>query len=228
MDAIAQIIVKSVFTLIMLGVVVFVWTRDIDLQKTVFDPLSSFIKFRKHHGVEITHNDIIAASALGRVGIFFRLQIVNAFEKNITIKHVHLRYSLAGKPYELESHVFLTGLIYSPHEKKDIDSLLIRFPSRSANIINMNWNNLRTEIAKNRLLEPGGVLSGSVAFLFEFSRPEDLLKVKDLEVVVADYSGNETAQRLAVQDTWVSQAKDLLVENRRFMKDQAGAIQYLD
>jgi hypothetical protein len=56
----------------------------------------------------------------------------------------------------------------------------------------------------------------------------DLAKVKELAISIIDYSGNETIKEIPLEKKWVDQAKRQIVENRRFVIDQAGHVAYSD
>jgi hypothetical protein len=87
---------------------------------------------------------------------------------------------------------------------------------------------LREQIGEYRTLVPGGVLPGSAAFPLELTNPDDLLKVKNIEIVVVDYSGNEGVKTIPIGNQWVETAKNLVLVNQKFTRDAAGNIKILE
>ncbi len=229
-----QILLKVFFTLCFVYVIFVVWTNEIDIKKTIIAPLSSIIKFKKHIKIDINFANTTFARCLlpgntnnGNIGItFFELKIVNLSEENTTIKEVILRYTLNDKVFTTESYVLLTGTLYSPLDKKDINAIIIK--RGSDRIFLMGWNNLRTEIGEYKVLPPGGVLSGSALFVLGFNTIEDLSKIEKFEMVIVDYSGTETVQEIMIQSNWIEDAKYGLIENKSFSIDQAGNLKYSD
>ena len=156
--------------------------------------------------------------------LFYNLRIINSLDENVTIRKVVLHYSLLAKQFSTDSHVLLTGAVPSPDKKENIDAIVLRVGA--ANIILMNWKNLREQIAQDKLLLPGGVLAGSAAFILNFKDANDLGKIKECAISIIDYSGNETTKAIPLDNKWVEQAKRQIVENRRFVIDQAGHVVY--
>ena len=194
--------------------------------------LQSHPKVQKQHTLVADIQNTTAARFLsngnrnsGNIALlFYNLRIVNSLRENVTLKEVALRYSLNGKHFSSESHVLLTGIMPSPDKKENIDAIVVRFGA--ANIVLMNWKNLRVQIAQNNVLVPGAVLAGSAAFILNFKDANDLAKIKELAISIIDYSGNETVKEIPLEKKWVEQAKRQIVENRHFVIDQAGHVAY--
>jgi hypothetical protein len=229
---ILQVIAKVLISLCLIYGIIIVWTNEIDLKKTIITPLSSIIKFKKHVKLDINIKNTSLVRCIlpghdnsGNIGLlFYDLNIVNSSDENSTIKQVIVRYSLNGRRFATESVVLLTGTLYSPLEKKDINAVIVK---RGADkIILMNWNNLRTKIGERKALLPGGVLPGSALFVLGIDSVEVISRIRNLELVVVDYSGAEAVQEIKLLDNWIEEAKHSLIENRSFSIDQAGNIKY--
>jgi len=161
----------------------------------------------------------------GKLGLlFYNLRIVNSLHENVTIKEVILRYELDGKTFISDSHVLQTGIIRPP-DKADVNSIIVKVGP--ANIILMNWKNLREEIGEHKILLPGGVLAASAAYVLDIRDVSDLARVSKFMISIMDYSGNETVKELPLEAKWIDQANMQIVENRRFM-DTTGKVVYLD
>jgi hypothetical protein len=226
-----QIGVKILLSIIFLYVV---WTSDIDIRKTLLNPFSSILKFKKHHTVDISTRQTspvrLLSSSRGKAHsnialLLYDLKIVNTIEENITIKELALRYTLNGKT-ALAEHIALPTA--SLEAAPGVPAIIIRYPARNANLIGMDWKNLRVEIGNYKILQPGGVLAGSACFVFGFEDPNDLAKITNLELVVIDFSGNETTQTIPIGAEWIEMASNQIVERRRFKVDAAGKVQPLD
>jgi hypothetical protein len=95
-----------------------------------------------------------------------------------------------------------------------------------AAIFLMGWHNIRPQLGEYETLQPGGVFSGSAAFLFE-SHINDLHRVKDLKLVVTDYHGNKSSYPIAIQEEWFKPLNDgFAVINRAFTTTKGKAIQW--
>ena len=227
-----QIIIKIVLTLVLLYLIILIWTNEIDVKKTVMFHLSSIIKFNKAHKININiDNTSFARCSLpgninnGNFGlVLYGFKIINSSEENLTMKEVIVRYTLNGKVFSVESSALLTGTLYDPQKKKNINAIIVKHGADR--VIHMGWNNITSEIGDNRVLPPGGVLSGSALFVLGFRSIEELSKIKEFKIVIVDYSGNETVHDLAVESRWIDQAKYNWIENRSFEIDPAGNIRY--
>ena len=233
MDIIVQILIKSILTIIMIVIIIFIWTNDIDVMKTIVRPVTSVVTFRKNYKIVINIANTTAARVVikgnrnsGNIAmLFYDLKIVNSLEQNATLKDVILRYSLNGRQVDTESYVLLTGDVWAPQYKKNVDSIIIRMGADN-NMVMMEWKNLRMEMGENKVLPPGGVLAASAAFILDFSDADDLEKLKNLAMVVIDYAGNETIKEIPVEKIWSEQAKHQVVENKQFVIDAAGKVTY--
>jgi len=154
--------------------------------------------------------------------VFYGMSIVNNSGNPFTVKDVVLRYKFKNIEYSAISNVVLTGNIYSPLEKKNVNSLIIH--KNGSNIVLMNFNNLRTEIGKLQILQDGSVLSGSSIFVLELKTIEELAELTNPELIIRDYSGNESIHPLKILDEWVENGKDSFVEHRTFSSNKDGKI----
>ena len=132
----------------------------------------------------------------------------------MTVREVELRYKMDGKVLSTISDVILTGTIRSGRDKKDVDAAIVRTGGR--NIILGDWNNLRTEIGRHDRIEPGGVLSGSAYFVMDFRDRAKLEQLKEVELVVIDFSGRESKRKVKIENDWLERATDAVILNRQF------------
>ena len=184
----------------------------------------------KPHKVEIDFENTIFARFIcpqnknhGNFGLaFYVLKIVNSSKENLTVKDVLIRYTLDGTEFSTDSLVLLTGSVYAPSEKNDVDAIIVKHGPDD--IVLMNWNNLKTEIVKQNILSPGGVLSGSAFFVLNFDNAEAINKLENPEIVVVDYRGKETVHPITVEKEWFDRAKHSLIENRSFTIKEQGNI----
>lgn len=155
---------------------------------------------------------------------FYGMTIVNASNNPFTVKDVILRYKFKGNDYNSISHVVLTGTIYAPLDKKKINALIIH--SNGNNIVLMRWDNIRTEIGKRNIIPAGGVLSGSAIFVLETNKIEELAEITNSELVVIDYSGNESIHPIEFLNEWIAHGKNSVIEPKEFTSDKDGNIKY--
>lgn len=155
---------------------------------------------------------------------FYGMTIVNTSDKPFTVKDVILRYTLKGNDYSSISHVVLTGTIYTPLDKKEKNALIVH--NNGNNIVLMGWNNIRTEIGERNILPAGGVLSGSAIFVLETNKIEELAEVTNSELVVTDYSSNESIHPIELLDEWITHGKNSVIEPKEFTSDKDGNIKY--
>lgn len=90
----------------------------------------------------------------------------------------------------------------------------------------MGWDNLRTEIGKHNVIPAGGVLSGSAIFILEAKNIDEVSEVTNLEIVVTDYSGNESIHSLKILDEWINHGRKSVIEPKQFTLDKDGNIVY--
>lgn len=223
----AQIIIKIVITVLLLLAIFYVWTNQIDIQKTIMGPLKSIVKFKQSAKLDINFANVMAVRFVlpqntqnGNFGfLLYDMKFVNSSSENITVKQILLRYRFDGVDHSVDLYVLQTGSTFD--QSKSIVAHL-----GPANIILMNWNNIRSAIGEYKVLFPGAVLAGSAAFILHVKDADNLAKIKSFSLIGIDYSGNEFAQEFPVQDSWINKAKASWVENRTFEIDQAGKIQY--
>lgn len=165
------------------------------------------------------------AKQYGNIGMLvYNIKIVNLMEKSVTIDKVLLSYDLDGRHFGVDSHVLLTGIVYSPNDRGNTEAIIVRH--LHSNIVIMGWKNLRVQLGENRLLPTGAVLAGSAGFILDFKNVNYLAKLTNLAITVIDYSGNETRKEIPLNKAWIEQAKIQFVENRTFVIDKAGKITY--
>jgi hypothetical protein len=230
MDLFLQYAMKIAGTLFLLLLIGYLWSADIDVSKTLTAPLNWVLKFKKHHTFNFSNKQTVAVRfpSDGNIAlVMYSIAIVNTLEESVTIKDVKLRYRLDGKPFITESLVLQTGSIVGSTEPA---LMLTTGGEPRVNIILMNWNNLRTEIGSYHTLQPGAILTGSALFVLGFKDVEDFSRVKNLEIVIVDFSGNETVQEIPVDPQWITnmRVRVMTVETRRFQGDGQQGIEYFN
>jgi hypothetical protein len=197
------------------------------VRKTLTAPLSGFLKFKKRYTFDFSNKQTVAARFPGNGNIalvMYAIAIVNTIEESVTIKDVKLRYRLDGKPFITDSQVLQTGSVVG---SADPALMLTTGGEPRVNIILANWKNLRTEIGSYRILQPGAILAGSALFVLGFQDVADFTRIKNLEIVIVDFSGNETVQEIPVNPQWITGMR-VIVETRRFESDGKQGIKYFD
>src|SRR5216684_2244813 len=63
-------------------------------------------------------------STNGNVGmLFYNIRVVNSSSENVTLNEAILRYRAGDRQFSTQSHVLVTGMVWSPAEKEDVDSI---------------------------------------------------------------------------------------------------------
>ncbi|RJP44360.1 MAG: hypothetical protein C4548_06080 [Desulfobacteraceae bacterium] len=132
--------------------------------------------------------------------IFYKMVIANCTHNPATIKSVLLQYKLDGIDYTKDSFIIKTGRLLNGEENA---ALII---VDSAHIFLQGWYNLRRKINELKVLEPGGVLSGSAVFPLE-AKANDLGRIEDLKLVIRDYSNNISIHDIEIQPEWINALK---------------------
>lgn len=152
----------------------------------------------------------------GNLGLLvYFLTLVNSSKEAITIKEVVLEYDWDGKHYSEDALNLFTGIVWDKQKKKNDPALCLKINSKDDLYI-LKWYNLREQIAKGILLQPGAILQGSAFYLFKFSNPIDFSRVKNLSLMVVDYLGNKTSNPVIFEDGTEMGIMDLV--NKKFEK----------
>jgi len=93
-------------------------------------------------------------------------------------------------------------------------------------IVLMGWENIGPKIVQNNVVVPGGVLSGSAAFVIcDFDK--NALNIESIKLVIDDYSGNQTIHDVEFREEWVEGIKKgFRIVNRQFTHNDNGTIQW--
>lgn len=156
--------------------------------------------------------------------VFYNIKVINSSEEALTVKEVILRYQLNDTTYCADSSVVVTGTMHSPLDKKDINCLIVH---RSVDqIVLMGWDNLRSEINKYNTLPAAGVLSGSAVFVLETDNLKCVSEIRNVEIIITDYSGNESVHPIDIIDEWLTNGINSVIEPKNFTRDDSGKITY--
>jgi hypothetical protein len=162
----------------------------------------------------------------GHIGIaFYGLKVVNVSRSTTTVRDLQLQYRLGKIKREATSHVLLTGQVYAPLEKKDVDAAIVLVGD--ARVVLMNWSNLRSRIAEHVVLEPGGVLSGSALFLLDADDFETLKDLRDVRLVVTDSRGRRSTQAVDIDQESIERGADAVIMHRNFRSEPDGGIVFV-
>nr|WP_298930967.1 hypothetical protein [uncultured Allomuricauda sp.] len=156
--------------------------------------------------------------------LFYGLKIVNASENSFTIKDVKLEYTYNSKKYSVISNVVITGTVFSPQTKKDLDSLIVYVDN--VQVVIMGWENIRTKIGEHPIIEKNGVLSGSALFLLEFKEIQEIRKIDDFQITISDHSKKYSKHPIKIEEEWIERGGKSSVKPRNFTSDGNGKINY--
>jgi hypothetical protein len=79
----------------------------------------------------------------GNIGVlFYGFKIINSSKDNFTIKDVLFRYKLDGSEFSTISYVLLTSPVYSPLDKKNVETIAVAIRSGADHIMVQYWGKL--------------------------------------------------------------------------------------
>jgi hypothetical protein len=232
-----QFIIKVLFSIPFLYVILYIWTHEIDVGKTLA-PLTSFIKLAKSSTISVDFENILITRAAMQgpqrdnyIIVLYRMTFINTSEDNVTVHKILLRYQLNGKEETVDSMMIVnTGVLtdapYGPNQTLRIAAAKPLPYSGYLNL--MDWKNIATVIGDNKLLLPGGVMDGSAVFSLKINNPEELARLKKLQIIAVDYRGKEAMQDIPIRSSWIETAHLLALENRPFTMDKSQNIKFLD
>jgi hypothetical protein len=157
----------------------------------------------------LKHNHFSGNFAL----VFANLSIVNISGEPQTIKNLILRYKFLGRTHESDSIIVITGSLYAPLGKKNVECLII-YQGDDQKIM-MDWVPIRSRILQAPLLPAGGIINGSA--MFQLAARDHLNKLEQVQLIVYDYSGNEYFQDVQIPREWLETAHHSIIEPKDFV-----------
>jgi len=185
-------------------------------------------KLRRAHKIEIDYRNVILAPIEttdgsypnGKLALgFYILKIVNRGDSATTLKSIRLKCLVDGKLIDTDSYVTQVGTLQSGKPALIVSNGIDK-------IVLAGWENIRPKMGQNNVIVPGGVLSGSAAFVIcDFDK--NAINIDNIKLVIDDYSGNQTTQDVEFQSEWVDQIKKgFRIVDRQFTHTDKGEIQW--
>lgn len=156
--------------------------------------------------------------------MFYGMQISNISDRSFTIKAVNLEFEFLGETINEISHTLITGSIYSSSDKSYLDSIILKLPKDQ--VIFMDWKNIRNEIYKNRVLNPGEILTGSAIYVLNIKEEFQLDKIVNPRFIIEDYSGNISSHPIRIIEDWKRILKVGYIEPKKFKQDEGSEIEF--
>jgi len=156
--------------------------------------------------------------------LLYGMKISNNSANSFTIKDFLIEYTFEGRKYYEISHVIITGNMYSPLRKKNVDVIIVSISGKKTALI--DWINIRSNIGEYKLIQPGGIIAGSALFLLNFKNINEVKKINDLKVIITDYSNNKSVHNIEIKDDWIKMGQDSFVNPIGFSIDKNGKIEY--
>jgi hypothetical protein len=232
-----EIITKLVLTIIVtamyISAIYFMWTNQIDVYRTLSKPLESLIQTNANI-IQTEGKDVILSRygnyTVGSLTLLFynSIKFINRSDKAVTIKDVHLRFELDGSIKDVELSDLKTGRAETPDGPRDAAIFYVADGNKLNTGVMLNWKNFRTEIAEEKPIIPGAVLTGSGAFRSGISSLDEFNKITKFELVITDYFGNDTVKTILPQAIWTREGRTSFFNDRRFTIDASGKVTYLD
>lgn len=216
MEIIFRVALTAVIAAIAFGGIYTVWTRPIDIVGTLSKPLSFLWSEKKTATLDVDVKQVVGAQFRGvPCLLFYDLHFANTSGENVTVKKIVLR--VKGRREDIDSTVLITGQVETP--KGEIDSIIVQVanPGKVANIILMNWKNLRPILSELKMLSPGAVLAGSAVFVIDGMTLDQFKRLEMVELVAIDFAGNEATKQIDIAPDWVTRAAISSVADREFL-----------
>jgi hypothetical protein len=133
--------------------------------------------------------------------LVYDLKILNQSDDSQTLKSIDLSYRYNHSNYVIDSYVVSTGKVSNSN-----NPALVLFNGK-ANIILMNWNNIRPQLGELIPINHHSVFSGSAVFIFD-SVIIDPHLIKNLKLRVTDYHGRKVVFPITFQEEFVKGFND--------------------
>ena len=153
----------------------------------------------------------------GYISLFsYGMKISNISNNSFTIKEVEIEYTYNGRRHSESSTFLLTGSVYSPHEKREVDSIIVYWNNRR--IFFKRWYNIKSVLSESKKIEPNAIIEGSALFRFAFKDINEVKKVENLSISVTDYSRNKSVHPIVIEDRWIEIGRNAVVNPEPFRK----------
>ncbi len=130
--------------------------------------------------------------------LIYSLAFVNEAPDALTMREVNLTFRFQGAKRQ-------ATLLNIPTGKIDGVETVALANSRD-NILIGGWKNLREALTENTMLQPGGVLKASAAFLLDV--PLDRVnEISHYTIAIHGYSGRSSKHKLVPQSNWYDLSK---------------------
>jgi hypothetical protein len=232
-----QFVIKTLFSIPLLYGLLYIWTHEIDVGKTLA-PITSFIKFAKYSTISVDfENILITRTAMqgpqsdNYVIVLYHMTLINTSDDNVTVDKIWMRYQLNGKEETLDAIMPVhTGVVVDAPQGPTTTLRIAMATSlpHSGYMNLMDWKNIGAVIGDNKLLLPGGVMKGSAVFSLKIKDPKELAHLKKLQIIAVDYRGKEAMQDIPIKSLWIEKAPLFALENRPFTMDKSENIKFLD
>ncbi len=151
---------------------------------------------------------------------FASIKIINLTPSPFTVKSLHLKYTIDNENYSVDSVVILTASIYSSLVKQKVNTAILT--TELGNFNCMDWNNIRVQINDFSIIHPHGLLFGSAYFVLNIKEFEKLKHIKNVELILSDYSGLESVHPIPIENKKIDENKNYILNNR---KDSCDALE---
>ncbi len=154
----------------------------------------------------------------------YNCKVINKSSRTRAIKEILLAYKIRNNKICTDSHILLTGSIYSSHEKDYVNSIILNLGADK--IVIMNWENMRQQISKSGNLGEGESLGGSLFFVLETADFEDIKQLATVKVIIRDYMGAETKHKIQVKENWRTNAENKKILHQKFIQHDGGDLEF--
>jgi len=113
---------------------------------------------------------------------------------------VELEYSINGVSHTTDSHTLVTT-----EQSNGQPAILMNSNVKMANIIGLDWKNMRQVLLESGEISPGGVINAGLYYVFDCGVNE-MSGIQHLKIRITDYANNSYFQELHPKKEWYQSA----------------------
>jgi len=136
--------------------------------------------------------------------IFYSMKITNVSDISFKIKELYLEYKLNDSFLKANLQFIPCDYQSSPLYENNISQVKILFKDSNSYIILQGWKNFN--LTNSKYVTKGNMIDFSLCFIFN-EKYEDLYKIKDLQLIINDYSGNKIKHPIKIEQQWIENGK---------------------
>ena len=136
--------------------------------------------------------------------IFYSMKITNNSDISFKIKNLHLEYNIYDTILNADLQFIPCDYQSSPLYENNISQVKIFIKQHKSYIILQGWKNFSS--TESKYVRKGDIIDFSLCFQFNLNY-DDADKLKNVKLVINDYSGNEIKHPIKIEQKWIDDGK---------------------